>query len=327
MHDLSPMHTWQGNSDDPCYDIQCSMQECPLHEGTGQEGTRKEETAFLVPCCVLPAIPAVTPDAGNALTGPVGSSEGSAPTTDDGSCNSTLSSRQQGPSACRNPVSAIELDREERKVSVENEPKELPANPHRLRKILHQCIGEKNLRLLTSMGALEEIEELLLPITTDDGDYADHLLPMDTWVDSEIEITLDSGCCEHVLDISDAPGYSAFITESSGSRRHQNFIVGNGEKVPNEGEISLNMESSGAKNVMNSIRSTFQIAEVTRPLMSVGRVCDQGLQCLFTKVDARVTDLEGGLVCLFHRVGGLYVANMKLKAPSQSSEPFVRPDQ
>ena len=220
---------------------------------------------------------------------------------------------------------------------MENEPKILPVDPRQLKRCLHQCIGEKNLKLLRAMGALEEVEQALIPgchlngvfgpITTDDGDYSNQVMLQETWVDTEIEITLDSGCCEHVMDVSDAPGYSAFITESSGSRRHQNFIVGNGEKVPNEGEIQLNMESHGPGKLMNAIRSTFQVAEVTRPLMSVGRVCDQGLQCLFTRQDAKIQDEQGNVVCTFNRVGGLYVATMKLKAPSKSSDPFARPDQ
>ena len=78
---------------------------------------------------------------------------------------------------------------------------------------------------------LEEVERAVLPITETEDD----VLATADWVDTEIEITLDSGCCEHVLDLSDAPGYASYLTESTGSKRGRHFIVGNGERVPNEG--------------------------------------------------------------------------------------------
>ena len=70
-----------------------------------------------------------------------------------------------------------------------------------------------------------------------------------------------------------------------------------------------------------SVRSTFQLAEVSRPLMSVSRICDQGHSCLFTSEGAKVLDSSGNEICRFKRSNGLYVASMKLKAP----EPFTRP--
>ena len=136
------------------------------------------------------------------------------------------------------------------------------------------------------------------------------LFPMASWVDSHIEITLDSGCCEHVMDIDSAPGYCNFITQSPGSKRKQHFVVGNGQRVPNEGQVRLNMQFNGTP-----LASTFQVAEVTRPLMSVGRVCDQGLICTFDDERAIITDKHGRHVCRFERSGGLYVARLDLKDP------------
>ena len=94
------------------------------------------------------------------------------------------------------------------------------------------------------------------------------------------------------MDLVDAPGYSAFLTEPPGSKRQQAFIVGNGARVPNEGQLLLNMESSTTSGVMK-FQSCFQVVEVTRPLMSVSRVRDQVLECRFTETDARVIDKSG----------------------------------
>ena len=62
----------------------------------------------------------------------------------------------------------------------------------------------------------------MLPIAAHDGD---EIMPVEGWQDRDIEITLDSGWCNHVLDAEDAPGY--LESESPDSRRGQNFIVGN----------------------------------------------------------------------------------------------------
>ena len=166
--------------------------------------------------------------------------------------------------------------------------------------------------MLASMGVLEEVENSVLPIITDDS-YEDQneLLPVGSWVDSVIQITLDSGCVEHVMSIVDAPGYEGSITSSAGLRCGQNFLVGNGQPLPNKGEMRLNMESLGGV----PLNSIFQDAGVTRPLMSVGRVCDAGMVCTCYKNHASVLAPDGKEVCRFERRGGLYVASLTLKQP------------
>ena len=134
------------------------------------------------------------------------------------------------------------------------------------------------------------------------------------WVEAEIEICLDSGCCEHVTDLVVAPGYITFLTESPGSRRQQKFTVGNGERAPNEGQPLLIMESSTSSGLMK-VLSCFQVAEVTRQLLSVSRVCNQGLTCTSNENEALVLDKTGNTLVTFHRSGGLYISRMKPKPP------------
>ena len=72
-------------------------------------------------------------------------------------------------------------------------------------------------------------------------------------------------------------------------------------------------------NATGRIASVFQIAQVTRPLMSVGRVCDEGHSVTFSATTAEVRNKDGKVVGTFRRKdGGLYVAKMRLK------QPFVR---
>ena len=90
--------------------------------------------------------------------------------------------------------------------------------------------------------------------------------------------------------------------------------MGDGGTIPNQGQSELNLLDCG---VGREIQSVFQIAAVTRPLMSVGRICDEGHLITFSDVMALVTDKEGREICKFHRKpGGLYVAKMKLRAPA-----------
>ena len=66
--------------------------------------------------------------------------------------------------------------------------------------------------------------------------------------------------------------------------------------------------------------SVFQVADLTRPLMSVSQVCDNGYTCVFKKDHALVLSPSGEVASRFERKSGLYVSTMKLKAPA----PFGR---
>ena len=85
-----------------------------------------------------------------------------------------------------------------------------------------------------------------------------------------------------------------------------------GGTIPNLGESSLNLSDQD-----RDLQSVFQIAAVTRPLMSVGRICDNGHSITFNAVMAVVHDADGAELCKFERqAGGLYVAKLKLRNPA-----------
>ena len=75
--------------------------------------------------------------------------------------------------------------------------------------------------------------------------------------------------------------------------------MGDGGTIPNLGQKSLNLSDDG-KNV----QSVFQIAAVTGPLMSVGRICDEGHRITFDAVMAVVNNSDGSEICRFHRTPG-----------------------
>ena len=156
-------------------------------------------------------------------------------------------------------------------------------------------------------------------------------MPVGDWVETDIVLTLDSGCCDHILDLADAAGYAGALSPSAGSKRGQRLIVGNGERVPNRGQVKLKMKSKDDGVLMSSI---FQVAEITRPLMSVSKICDQDMICIFEKSHARIVDGSGNVVARFERDGGLYTCTMKLRKPDDPSpteppgndSPFARRD-
>ena len=105
----------------------------------------------------------------------------------------------------------------------------------------------------------------------------------------------------------------------------QKFVVGNGERVKNKGQIELIMKSKDDNGLL--MNSVFQVAEITRPLISVSRICDQDMLCILEKNHARVLDADGNIVARFERDGGLYTCTMKLRRPEVRNESnFDRPE-
>ena len=129
----------------------------------------------------------------------------------------------------------------------------------------------------------------------------------------DLEIVLDSGACEHVVDASMTPGYS--VQEGEGGHAGSCFLAANGERMPNKGEVHLHLNSEG-----NEIFSKFQVASISKPLWSVGRICDAGYEVRFSKDGAHIFHAGSGkAVGRFVRKQGLYMGTMKLKNPKTSS--------
>ena len=93
------------------------------------------------------------------------------------------------------------------------------------------------------------------------------------------------------MDSEDAPGYT--VSESPASRRGQGFVVGNGARLPNEGQAQLNLETGSADATVRDLASRFQVAEIKRPRMSVSKTCDAGLTCVFNSTWGGHYDRQG----------------------------------
>ena len=136
------------------------------------------------------------------------------------------------------------------------------------------------------------------------------LLASDSWSDLEFEVALDSGAVVHVCSLEGCPGYS--LEESPGSRSDQRFLMEDSVTIANLGQKSLNLTDDE-----HELRSAFQIAAVTRSLMSVGKICDERHNITFDATQAVVRAKGGAELRRFHRTpGGCYVAKMRLRNPA-----------
>ena len=140
----------------------------------------------------------------------------------------------------------------------------------------------------------------------------------------EVETTLDTGATAHAADRVDFPGYT--VEESPGSRAGQQFGCAGGKSLLNEGQMTINMVSPLEGT---AIQLCTQVTKVTRPLLSVTKMTEEGkLEVLCTQNKAVVKDLSGKILATFPKKHGLYVCMMRVKNPRyKSPEPFARPPQ
>jgi hypothetical protein len=70
-----------------------------------------------------------------------------------------------------------------------------------------------------------------------------------------------------------------------------------------------------------------QVTKVTRPLLSVTKITEDGkLRVMCDQVKAVVVDLSGKVLATFNKKNGLYVCMMKVRNPRfKSKQPFPRP--
>jgi len=128
-----------------------------------------------------------------------------------------------------------------------------------------------------------------------------------------LKVALDSGAGSHVVNRRDVPGYR--VKPSAMSAAGAAFLAADGGRIPNHGEVEVNMVSVDSQGKPHRIHSRFEAADVTRALWSVGLICDSGLKVQFNSERALVLDGSGQEVCVFDRVNGLYVAEVKVENP------------
>ena len=98
------------------------------------------------------------------------------------------------------------------------------------------------------------------------------------------------------------------------SRAGGGFIAANGDHIPNEGQVTLSLEAGNVE-----LGSTFQVADITQSLWSVGRMCDAGAghEVHFKRDQAVIIDAVSRkeLFAIGREPGGLYKGDLRLRNP------------
>ena len=137
----------------------------------------------------------------------------------------------------------------------------------------------------------------------------------------EVETTLDTGASTHAADRVDFPGYE--VKESPGSKAGQLFGCAGGKSLKNEGQIDVDMVSPVEGT---PISLCTQVTKVTRPLLSVTKITEEGkLKVVCDQTKAVVIDENNKVLATFPKKNGLYVCMMKVRNPRfRPKEPFTR---
>jgi hypothetical protein len=109
-----------------------------------------------------------------------------------------------------------------------------------------------------------------------------------------------------------------------GSRRGLHFVAANGDVIHNRGEAVINLMPEDTKV---GLKSTFQVADVSRPLYSATKITDQGCEITMNKERAIVTK-NGRQIAKFVRKKGLYLCKMTIRMPKpddKAQSSFPRP--
>ena len=94
----------------------------------------------------------------------------------------------------------------------------------------------------------------------------------------------------------------------------------NGAKLPNLGEKHFSMVTTEG----NLAEATFQVADVTRPLCSVTKICDKGNRVIFEADGGYVENYATGVRTKFQRQNNVYVMEMYVEEVA-AAPGFARP--
>ena len=103
-----------------------------------------------------------------------------------------------------------------------------------------------------------------------------------------VECVLDSGAADSVCPRSMCPWFA--VEDSEASRAGVYYTAANGGKLFNLGQTHVPIAMEDGVRTM----ATFQVADVSRPLMSVGRVCAMGNRVIFGAGSGYILNIENG---------------------------------
>ena len=114
---------------------------------------------------------------------------------------------------------------------------------------------------------------------------------------------------------------SVRIDPSEGSKRGQRYSSASKHKIKNLGQQQIKAVTEDGQPT----EVLFQVADVSKPLMSVSAICEKGNRVIFGKAGGVVQNIRTGKLIPFQRENGIYVLSLWMEEGDQGSEPFRRP--
>jgi hypothetical protein len=121
-----------------------------------------------------------------------------------------------------------------------------------------------------------------------------------------IEAVIDSGAEESVAPPGLFPGA---VVPSKMSRAGGRYRAANGARIPNLGQIKVRFENDAG----DKCGTTFQVAEVERPLLSATQLAASGNAVVIDQKGTRIVNQCTKKTMDLIRRGGVYVLRMKVK--------------
>ena len=132
---------------------------------------------------------------------------------------------------------------------------------------------------------------------------------------------MDSGASAPVAPPQMMP--SVPIEPSEGSRRGQKYSSASKHKLKNLGQQKIKACTEAGEET----EVLFQVADVSKPLVSVSAICERGNRVIFGRAGGVVQNVKTGKVIPFVRQNGIYILSLWMEegeSGSPSTAPFGR---
>ena len=166
---------------------------------------------------------------------------------------------------------------------------------------------------VNSVGAIHFLGNLL---PTEHGIHQVQAAPGFVW--KPVTSIVDSGAINNVAPSSVS---AKALVESNGSLNGMTYHTADGTRIPNLGQKTLETVSDDGSTKLSQ---TFQIADISRPLTSVGELADAGNLVVFGRRGGFIVNPDTGRRLNFQREHGVYLLKTWSQEPVDSTSVFSR---
>ena len=135
-----------------------------------------------------------------------------------------------------------------------------------------------------------------------------------------VRLQLDSGACDTVAPKT--VGRHLPVRETQAAKRRMGYIAANGTKIANYGERVLRGLNDQGKEMSMAV----QVADVCKPLASVGRMNEAGNVVVLDGEDSYTMNKDSGHVTPIAWEDGKFTFDMWIPKPKAAHEVVVRKD-